>query len=46
MFHCLFLNGEDGRLFADQILQRDLRAVRLVTIEACESMLVTTTWIT
>ena len=40
MFHCVFLNGEDGRLFADQILQCDLRAVRLVTIEACESLLV------
>jgi CHAT domain-containing protein len=39
MFHCLFLSGEDGRLFADQLLGLDLRAVRLVTIEACESLL-------
>ncbi|GGS98268.1 CHAT domain-containing protein [Nonomuraea spiralis] len=39
LFHCLFLAGEDGRLFADQILRCDLSAVRLVTIEACESLL-------
>ncbi|WP_369228845.1 CHAT domain-containing protein [Streptomyces sp. R21] len=39
-FQCLYLNpdpGNDGRLFAFQIAQADLRAVELVTLSACES---------
>ncbi len=42
-FQCLYLNpaqpGEDGRLFAHNILTADLRGVDLVTLSACESAL-------
>lgn len=39
-FQCLYLDGVesgDGRLFAHDILQLDLRHIRLVTLSACES---------
>ncbi|MEI7031674.1 CHAT domain-containing protein [Streptomyces pratensis] len=42
--HCLFLapdaeRGEDGRVFAHDVLGVDLRGVELVTMSACESAL-------
>lgn len=39
-FHCLYLdgaNGEEGRLFAHDLLRSDLRGVELVTLCACAS---------
>jgi CHAT domain-containing protein len=39
-FQCLYLNpdpGNDGRLFAWQVMSADLRGVDLVTLSACES---------
>ena len=41
-YQCLFLtpeSGSDGRLFAYDILQADLRGVKLVTLSSCESSL-------
>lgn len=40
--HCLYLTpdgDDDGRLFAYDFLEVDLRGVRLVTLAACESAL-------
>jgi len=39
MFHCVLLNsvnGDDGRLFAHDVVKKDLRFVRLVSLNACE----------
>ena len=41
-FQCLYLStagGADGRLFAYDVLQADLRSVELVSLSACESAL-------
>jgi CHAT domain-containing protein len=41
-FHCMYLDsvdGEDGRLFAHQIMHADLRGLHLVTLCACETAL-------
>ncbi len=43
-YQCLFLapdpeSGEDGRVYAHDILRTDLRGVELVTMSACESAL-------
>ena len=41
-YHCLFLDESatgDGRLFAHEVLQADLRTVELVTLCACETAL-------
>jgi hypothetical protein len=42
MFHCVYLDpadGTDGRLYAHQLLNLDLSGVRLVTLNACEGVL-------
>lgn len=42
-FHCVYLHSGpsgDGRLFAHQVSESDLRHVRLVTLSACESSMI------
>ncbi|WP_405535179.1 CHAT domain-containing protein [Streptomyces sp. NBC_00075] len=42
-FHCVYLHadpGGEGRLFAHQVSECDLRHVRLVTLSACESSMI------
>ncbi|WP_433832304.1 CHAT domain-containing protein [Actinoplanes sp. CA-015351] len=42
MYHCAYLDaagGTEGRLYAHQVIELDLSAVRLITLNACEGNL-------